>query len=413
MGVVRVTDPAPRSQTHRLRLLVIFGALAAFGPLTTDVYLPGLPRIAAHFGAAASAVQVTLTMCVIGLGCGQVVAGPVSDTRGRRKPLIAGLIVFIAASIGCSLAPSLLVLDLMRLVQGLAGATGIVIARAMTRDLYSGVEAARFFATVGAVVAVGPILGPLVGAQVLAVVDWRGVFLVLAGVGVALLIATLLGTTETLPARLRHQGGLRSALKTYKALILRRRYMAYALPGSLAAATLFAYISASSFVYQDIFGFSPQLYGLLFGVNGGGLLLANVINARLVRTVPAERMFSFGMEMAACAGVLLVVAAVTRAGPWAVLPLLFLSVSSIGFIISNGVALALAAEGSRAGSAAALFGLLQFTAGAVVAPFVGLDGMSAVPMAVVIAISATSAILVHHVLRPVRSHEPAAAGSPT
>jgi MFS transporter, DHA1 family, multidrug resistance protein len=351
-------------------------------------------------------------MCVIGLGCGQVVAGPVSDTIGRRKPLLAGLIVFIAASLGCALAPSLLVLDLMRLVQGLAGATGIVMARAMTRDLYMGVEAARFFATLGAVVAVAPIFAPLLGAQVLVFVQWRGVFLVVTAIGVALLMAAGLGTAETLPARLRHEGGLRAAMETYASLVVRRRYMAYALPGSLAAATLFAYISASSFVYQGIFGFGPQLYGLLFGINGCGLLLANVVNVRLVRSVPVERVFTFGLWTVACAGVLLVVAAVTRAGPWAMLPLLFVSVSSIGFIISNGVALALADEGSRAGSAAALLGLLQFTAAAVAAPLVGLAGVSAVPMGVVIAGAATSAILVYLVLRPAESQEPAAAGSP-
>jgi DHA1 family bicyclomycin/chloramphenicol resistance-like MFS transporter len=303
--------------------------------------------------------------------------------------------LFIAASIGCALAPSIAVLDVLRLVQGFAGAAGIVIARAMVRDMYSGLEAGRLYAALSSVLPLAPVLAPLLGGQLLLVTTWRGIFAVQAAIGIALLIAALAMTHETLAPSSRHTGSLHAALLTYRSLLHRRNYMTMALGGSLAFATLFAYISASSFVYQNVLGVSPQVFGLLFGLNGAGLLAMNIVNARLIRTIPMARLLRAGVRILAVGGLLILVATVLHLGAWALLPLLFVSVSSVGLVISNSIALSMEGEGERAGSAAALFGMLQFAAGAAVAPIVGIAGASAIPMGVVMAAAGVAGLAVN------------------
>lgn len=398
MDARRFEAGAPAGRLIGRRLLVVLGALSAFGPLTTDLYLPGLPEIAAHYGAAASSIQVTITTCVIGLAVGQVLVGPVSDAIGRRRPLVLGLVVFVAASLACVAAPSVLTLDVARLVQGLAGAAGIVVARAMVRDLYEGAEAARAFAALGAVVSLGPIVSPMLGGLLLPLVGWRGLFGVLAGIGVALLAAVVVLTRETLPAERRHTGGLPVALRTFRELLSQRAFMAYVVPAALAFAALFAYISASSFVYQEVFGFSATLFGVLFAVNGTGLLLANVANRRLLRTITAPRLLVIGLAINAAAGTATAVAGLAGAGAAVLMPLIFVTVCSMGLIMSNSLSLALEDEGARAGSASALFGLLQFAAGAAVAPLVGLDGASVVPMGLIMALAGVCALASHRLM---------------
>ena len=275
--------------------MVVLAGLSAFAPVTTDLYLPALPRLGRDLGVTAASVEVTLTMCVVGIAVGQLLVGPLSDTLGRRRPLLAGLALFIASSLGCAAAPSIAVLDVLRLLQGISGATGIVIARAMVRDMYSGVEAARLYATLGAIIPLAPILAPTVGGAILLVTSWRGIFAVQAGVGAVLLAAAALITHETLDPAARHPGSVRGALATYRDLLHSPRYSRVVAAGSLGFAAFFAYISASSFVYQDVLGFSAQAFGLLFAVNGIGLLATNVVNARLVRSVAPERLLLAGL----------------------------------------------------------------------------------------------------------------------
>jgi DHA1 family bicyclomycin/chloramphenicol resistance-like MFS transporter len=388
------------ARVPRRRLLVILGALSAFGPLTTDVYLPGLPDIARSFETPVSGVQLTLTACMIGLAAGQLLAGPVSDALGRRRPLLWGLAVFVGASLLCAVAPAVWVLDVARLGQGLAGAAGIVIARAMIRDLYAGVEAARFFSTLGGIVSIGPIVAPSLGALVLVAVPWPGIFVFLALFGAALWASVFLGTHETLPPERRRPGGVVPALRTYGELLTRRRFMAYTIPAALAFASLFAYISASSFVYQRVFGFSAQAYGVLFGVNGLAIMGSNLANARLVRRVAMQELLARGLAANAVAGVAIAAATIAGAGAAVILPLLFGLASTIGFVVSNSIPLALEDEQERAGSAAAVFGLLQFSAGALVAPVVGVAGASAVPMGIVMASAGLGAIGARRLLSP-------------
>lgn len=392
-----------------MRLVLVLAGLSAFAPLTTDLYLPALPKLGRDLGVSPSSVEVTLTMCVVGIAAGQLLVGPLSDTFGRRRPLFAGLALFIGSSVGCAAAPSIVPLDVLRLLQGVSGATGIVIARAMVRDMYSGRDAARLYATLGAVVPLAPILAPTVGAAILLLTSWRGIFAVQAVIGLALLIASAGITHETLDPAVRHPGSVRGALATYRDLLHSPSYGRVVAAGSLGFAAFFAYISASSFVYQSVLGFSAQAFGLLFAANGMGLLATNVVNARLVRYLPPERLLHVGLRMIASSGLLTAVSAIAGLGAWALLPLMFATVCSVGLIVSNSIALSMALESHRAGSAAALFGAAQFVTGAAVAPIVGLAGASAVPMGMVMAASGVTAMVIGRTIQAPDSHSAATA----
>jgi MFS transporter, DHA1 family, multidrug resistance protein len=405
--------PEPERRAARLRLVLILGSLSAFGPLSIDMYLPGLPQLSRDLGASPSAIQLTLTACLTGLALGQLVAGPLSDRYGRRRPLLAGVAAYAVASALCALAPSVALLVLLRLVQGAAGAAGIVIARAAVRDLHAGDAAARFFATLMLVNGLAPILAPVVGAQLLKVTDWRGVFVVLAAIGALLLSAVALGLRETLPAERRRAGGVRETATTLRRLAADRVFVGYALAAGLAFGAMFAYISGSPFVVQDIYGASPQGFSAVFAVNALGIVTAAQISGRLVGRVSPRRLLWTGLGLGATGGVaLLVVVAVGGLGLAAVLVPLFAVVSSIGLVLPNASALALADHPTTAGSASALIGVLQFAVGALVAPLVGIAGKgTAVPMGVVIATLGVGAVVCLATLtRPVARGRPVAAG---
>jgi DHA1 family bicyclomycin/chloramphenicol resistance-like MFS transporter len=391
------SSPAP-SRGRRLGLLVVLAGISAFGPVTIDAYLPALPEVAGSLGVDVPAAQLTLTACLIGLAIGQLVIGPISDELGRRRPLALGLAIFILASLACAAAPSLPFLVAARLLQGLGGAAGIVIARAMVRDLFGGLEAAKVFSVLIAIVSLGPIIGPLGGALLLRFTRWDGIFLALAVFGLALLVATQLLTAETLPPENRRKGGLRGALRSYRLLLTQRRYLGFAIPGCLAFAAFFAYISASSFVYQEVFGFSPEAYALLFATNGAGLFGAAILNGRLVGRVDQASLLRFGLATLAAASAGVAVGALAGTATAVILVLLFVAVSSIGLVVANSLSLALEDERERAGSASALFGLLQFTMGALIAPLVGTAGASAVPMGIAMLATAAAAIAVRMAL---------------
>ncbi|HEY2637245.1 MAG TPA: Bcr/CflA family multidrug efflux MFS transporter [Solirubrobacteraceae bacterium] len=377
----------PESRAARLRLVVILGALSAFGPLSIDMYLPGLPELARDLGTSPSAVQLTLTACLAGLAFGQVLAGPLSDRLGRRRPLLCGIALYAVTSALCATAPSVAVLTGLRLLQGFAGAAGIVIARAVVRDLHSGAAAARFFSTLMLVNGIAPILAPVLGAQLLKVTSWRGVFIVLAVVGALLLAMTALGLRETLPPERRRAGGVRETARTLWRLARDPSFMGFALAAGLVFGSMFAYIAGSPFVVQDIYGGSPQGFSAIFAVNGVGIVVASQVAGRLVGRYGPMVLLRFGLIMCATGGVvLLAVFAVGGLGLWAVLPPLFVSVSSVGVVLPNASALALADHPEVAGSASALLGVLQFAIGAVAAPLVGIAGKTtALPMGIIMA----------------------------
>lgn len=388
---------------NRRHLLPVLIGLSAFGPLTTDVYLPGLPSMASAFGVSTASAQLTLTACVIGLGLGQLAIGPLSDMSGRRRPLVLCLGCFVLASVGCALAPSLGLTLVARLAQGIGGAGGIVLARAMVRDRFTGLQVGRTYSTLTATSMTGQVVAPLLGGAILLVSGWREIFVLLALVGVALLLGVLFLTEETLPPERREAEALGQTGRNLRMLLGHRSYMGFVLAGAFGFGTLFAYISASSFVYQDTFGMSAQLYSLLFAVNGIALVGMNLLNRRLLRRTPAEALLHRGLIALTAWGCVLSALLVLGAGAAIVLPVLLLNVASFAFVAPNSVALAMRGEPSRAGAAAALYGLLQFAIGALIAPLVGLGGGSAVPMGIVMAGSAAVALLCFQTLvRPAR-----------
>jgi DHA1 family bicyclomycin/chloramphenicol resistance-like MFS transporter len=379
---------------HRLLFILVLGSLTAFGPLSIDMYLPGLPAMARSLHASASEAQLTLTACLVGLAVGQLLAGPLSDRLGRRRPAIVGVAAYSLVSLFCALSPSVHVLTGLRLFQGLAGAAGIVIARAAVRDLYSGVEAARFFSILMLVNGLAPILAPVIGGQLLKVTSWRGVFVTLAAIGVVLLIGAITGLPETLPPERRRGDGLRATVATMRALARDIVFVGYALTCGLSFAAMFAYIAGSPFVLEDIYGVSPQVFSAIFAVNACGIVAASQINHRLLARLTPRALLRVALLAAAAGGIaLLTVVLVGGLGVWAVLVPLFVVVSSVGVVMPNSTALALTDHPETAGSASALLGMLQFVVGAAVAPLVGVAGKeTAVPMALTIAVLAVGAL---------------------
>jgi MFS transporter, DHA1 family, multidrug resistance protein len=380
---------------ERVRLVLILGACNAIGPLSIDMYLPALPELSRDLGAGASAIQLTLTACVAGLALGQLVVGPLSDRVGRRTPLVAAMTTYACVSGLCALAASAPLLMLLRFLQGLAGAGGIVVARAVVRDLHSGAAAVKLFSTLMLVTGLAPILAPLVGGQVLAIGSWRWIFVALAAVAAVIAAGAALGLRETLPPERRSANGLRQTLATMQRLLRDRGFVGHALAGGLAFGALFAYISGSSFALQGIYGVSPQLYSVLFAINGIGLIAGSQVNARLVDRFGPSVLLRAGLTtiLASSLGLLAVVAT-DRIGVVGVLIPMFCIVSSLAFVLPNATALALAEHAKVAGTASALLGVFQFVVGALVAPMVGVAGTgTAVPMAVVMVTVACGALV--------------------
>lgn len=366
--------------------LVILAALNGVGPFSNDAYLPGLPQLSDDLSTSASLAGATLTAVMIGLALGQLVMGPISDSLGRRRPLLVGVATFAVASLLCAIAPNIWFLLVFRFVQGLAGGTGIVISRAIVRDLHEGVAAVRYFGMLMLVQSVAPIIAPVLGAQILYVASWRGIFVALAVIGAVLLVAVAVRMPETLPADARHGDGLGSTLATFRRLLGERAFVGYLLAMALPFASMFAYIAGSSFVLQNIYGLSPQEFALVFAVNALGIGLLGHLSARLVGRFGPNRLLAAGLAMSAIGGVLMLVSALGSSGLVPVLVAFFIAVSAIGLVMPNATAQALAGDPRTAGSASGLLGLSQFVLGAAVAPLVGIDGSSsAIPLGVLMA----------------------------
>ena len=388
------------------RLVAILGALSAFGPLSNDMYLPAFPSISANLHASASSVQLTLAACMVGLALGQLIAGPFSDSLGRRGPLLVGLAVFTVFSAVCALAPSVYLLTVFRFVQALGGAAGLVIANAAVRDRYSGSMMSRFLSLLMLINGTAPILAPIIGGQILRFTSWRGVFWTLTAIGFVLLVVSAFWLAESLPVERRRPAHLSVTLRAYRELLADRVFVGYALSGGMAFAAMFAYISGSSFVLQNVFSLSPQGFSLVFAVNGLGIVVAGQVNGRLVRRFAARRLLFAGLCISATGGVLLLVGVLAGAGLPVVLPALFLVVSSIGLVAPNSLTMALANYGDRAGTASSLVGVLQYIFGGLMAPVVGLGGVhTALPMALVIVVLPLGGLLIFQTMTSAKARE--------
>ncbi|MBD3010772.1 multidrug effflux MFS transporter [Streptomyces sp. 5-10] len=375
---------------RRTSLLVtlILGGLTALPALSMDMYLPALPEVTDALHSSAATAQLTLTACLMGMALGQLVVGPMSDRWGRRRPLLIGMVVYVVATAVCAFAPTAGLLIGFRLLQGLAGAAGIVIARAVVRDLYDGIAMARFFSTLMLISGVAPIVAPLIGGQILRFTDWRGVFVVLTVIGALLTLVVWRRLGETLPPERRHDGGLGQTLRTMRGLLADRVFTGYVLAGGFAFAALFAYVSGSSFVVQEIYGASPQTFSLLFGLNSIGLVATGQLNGRvLVGRVSMDKVLAVGLVVITVAAAALLVLASGVFGKAGLVPVagcLFLLMSAMGLAMPNTNAQALNRTPHAAGSASALLGTSTFLLGAVASPLVGIAGeTTAVPMAVV------------------------------
>ncbi|PPK68984.1 Bcr/CflA family multidrug efflux MFS transporter [Actinokineospora auranticolor] len=388
----------------KFRLALILGGLSAFGPLSIDMYLPAFPEMAERLGTGPAQIQLTLTTFMIGLALGQAVAGPLSDSYGRRTPLLIGLALYAVSSLACVVAPSVYALVALRLAQGLSAATGVVIARAAVRDLFSGAAMARFFSALMVVNGLGPLLAPIIGGQVLRWASWEGIFWVLTGFGALLLGVVLLWMPETLPPSYRGSAHLGRTVRTYVKIASDRRFLAYAGSTGFIGAAMFAYIAGSSFVLQDVHGLSPQQYSLVFAGNAFGIMLMSQLNSLLLRRYAPRGLLVAGLVVGAVGGVGVLAAVLLGLGlPW-LLAALFVAIACIGMVSPNSTALALADHGENAGAASALLGVLQFVIGGVAAPLVGLGGgQSALPMAIVIAVLSVAGIGLFAVLRPAAS----------
>ena len=370
--------------------IVLLGSLSALAALSLDMYVPGLPAMAADLGTTASATQLTLTACLIGLALGQLFVGPLSDARGRRSPLLFGMALYTAASILCALAPSIWLLIPLRLVQGAAGGAAMVIATAAVRDRgENGTATAKLFATLMVINGIAPIAAPVFGGQLLHWTTWRGVFLVLGGIGAVLLAASFFLFGESLPAarRRRTGGGVRVLLPVYRGLLRDWVFVGCLLGNGLALGGMFGYISGSPFVLQDIHGLTAQQYSLVFASNGAGIVAGSQLSRSLVGRFGARRLMLVGLTGVALGGFGVLLCALGGAGLPLLLPMLFVNVACLGLVLPNAGALGLAGHGDAAGAAASLLGPTPYVLGALASPLVGLGGRhDAAPMGVVIAL---------------------------
>jgi len=387
-----ITEAQSLSKSKRLGIATILGSLSALGPLSIDMYLPAFPQIAEEFNTSASLTQVSLTACLIGLAVGQLVIGPISDVKGRRKPLLIGMLLYAIVSIICMFSTSIWAFIGLRFIQGLAGAAGLVISRASVRDLYSGPELIRFMATLMIINGVAPILAPIIGGEVLNYTSWKGVFGLLSVFGIIMLIGIYYSLGETLPNDRRSRGGLKNTLRTFGSLLKDKSFIGYVLMQGFVMASMFAYISGSSFVLQGIYDMSVREYSIMFGINGLGIVIAGQCAGRLAHKFTPRSMIVTGLSMSGFGAILLLLAVFANLPLAFVVTGLFLVVSSVGLINTTAASLALEKQGERAGSASAMLGTTSFLFGGIVAPFVGIGGEgTAVPMVVTIAIMVSCA----------------------
>ncbi len=350
---------------HPLKVLAILSALMAFASISTDVYLPALPAMACGLHSTAGAMELTVSSYLIGFSLGHLLWGPIGDRYGRRLPVAAGLVLFVIGSVGCALAPSPAAIIVWRVVQAVGGCAGVVLARAMVKDLYEGNRAAQMLSTLMTVTAIAPLVGPLLGGQILVVASWRAIFWVLAGTGLLTLTA-LFALPETLAPERRNTAPLGRAVLGYFPLLRRRRFLGYAGASGFFYSGIYAYVAGSPFAYITYHHLKPQLYGVLFGVGIVGIMASNLLNARWVMRLGGLTLMRGGTAGAALASVALGIDSRTGFGGLAGLAVpLFVYIGLAGFILANAIMGAMALAPERAGMVSALVGAVQYGSGIV------------------------------------------------
>ncbi|OBI62155.1 Bcr/CflA family drug resistance efflux transporter [Mycolicibacterium fortuitum] len=365
----------------RVRMILVLGALVALGPLTIDMYLPALPRIAEELSVSSSVSQLTLTGTLAGLALGQLIVGPLSDSLGRRRPLMAGIVLHMVASVLCVLAPDIAVLGLARGLQGMGAAAASVVAIAVVGDLFSGTVAATVMSRLMLVLGVAPVLAPSLGAAVLLHGSWHWVFVALVVVAGALLAMAALALPETLPVSHRRPLAVRGIVGTYMELLRDSRFVILVLVAALGMSGLFAYISAAPFVLQGHYGLDQQAFALVFAAGAIALIGSTQFNVVLLRRFSPQAITVAALSWSALAGVVFVVLTVAHVGGLSafVVPVLAI-LAGMGLVLPNAPAVALSRHPDAAGTAAALLGAAQFGLGAAVAPAIGALGNGALAL---------------------------------
>lgn len=368
--------------------VLLLGALVAIGPLTIDLYLAAFPRITTDLATTPAAVQFTITATLAGLALGQLLIGSLSDAIGRRRPLIAGLTLYVVASLVIVVVPTVGLLATARFAQGLGASAGMVLSMAIVRDRFDGVQVGKVLARLMLVVGVAPALAPLIGAQFLLLGTWRWMFVALAGFGVLLLVLAMTVVPESLPVERRRAGGVGPAVRSYLGLLGDRTFMALALLSGFSMAGIFTYVSTATFVYQGEFGLSTQQFALLFASGAVAITAGTQLNGLLVGRVAPTRILTVAVCVSLVVAVALVVFALTGAGLVPLVVSLLLTLLCAGILLPAVPVIALEANAHRAGSAAALLGAVQFGVGAAAAPLTGLFGGGSESMAIVMSSAA-------------------------
>jgi DHA1 family bicyclomycin/chloramphenicol resistance-like MFS transporter len=409
--VTAVTTPiSAREETVGRPLAVVLGLLTIFGPISMDLYLPVLPALTAELQSTTSVAQLTITACLLGLAMGQVVAGPLSDRFGRRTPLLFGVIAYTITSALCALSPTIETLIIARFVQGLAGAVGIVIAQAAGRDVYSGGKLIRYYGRLTVLGGLAAIIGPVIGGQLAAFTDWRGVFLFLAAVGIAILVASLAVFRETLPENRRVTGGLSHTLSDFRRLLADRVFVGAVLITGFTYSAIFAYLSGATYILQGMYGLSPQGYSFAFGLNSLGFMIFGFLAGRLSERWSERGTLTTGLIMAGAGALGLLATALLHLPLAAIILSLFTMVSGVAVTSPPATSLALKGYPDIAGTASSLLGLARFAFGGLAAPLVGIGGAhDPVPFGIVAAASAAAAAFCLGLVS--RRHKDVAVGS--
>ena len=376
-------------------MVILLGSIIAVGPMSIDLYLPAFPQLTELLQTGARSVQLSLTAFLIGMAVGQIVIGPLSDAVGRRKPLVIGMIAYTLASLLCMISPTIEVLIASRLLQGLSGSVGAVMALALVRDMFDGPQLARMMSRLILVMGAAPVFAPMLGGWLLNLTGWRGLFGVLAGFGLVMTVVVAVFVSETLHTADRQHPGVRQTARSYRQVLADRRYLGYAAIQVSGFVLIFGYVSGSSFAYQEVHQVSEQVYGMLFGLNAVGQVIASQVNAWLVLRRDAASILRRTLPVTVLGAAALVLTTTTGFGGLSGLAVpMFVIMTTVGLILPNAGALALNRHPHNAGTAAAFVGMAQFAIGSLVGPVVSSFGTgSAAPMAIVIAVGVTSMVL--------------------
>ncbi|AUZ37442.1 Bcr/CflA family efflux MFS transporter [Bacillus sp. MBGLi79] len=375
---------------ERLALAFLLGMLAILGPLNIDMYLPSFPEIAEDLSASASLVQLSLTACLVGLTIGQLIVGPVSDAQGRRKPLLICIFLFALSSLFCALSPNITTLVAARFLQGFTASAGLVLSRAIVRDVFTGRELSKFFSLLMVITAVAPMVAPMTGGAILLLpfATWHTIFHVLTIIGFLLVLLIALRLKETLPPEKRIPSSIGTSVKTMGSLLKDRSFMGYALTVGFIHGGSFAYVSGTPFVYQDIYGVSPQVFSILFGINGLAIISGSFIIGRFGGIIHEKSLLRMAVITAMIATAVLLTMTIIH-GPLATLVIsIFIYMITIGMVLTSTFTLAIEKQGHRAGSASALLGMLPLLLGSIVSPLVGINETTAVPMGAIMFVTA-------------------------